>query len=61
MILSSLFVAVLAGIYLGAYWIAQNVSTPLGWWVGVFSGLVFTGLIIFGWIQILARMPESNA
>jgi len=61
MILSSLVVTALAGIYLGAYWVAQNVSTPFGWWAGVFSGLIFTGLIVFGWIQILARMPASNA
>jgi len=61
MILVSLFFTVLAGVYLGAYWIGQNIYIPLGWWVGVFTGLIITGLVVFGWIQILARMPENNA
>ena len=47
MILSSLFITSLAGIYLGSYWIAENIYEPLGWWVGIFSGLIFTGLVIY--------------
>ena len=60
-ILSSLFFTSLAGIYLGSYWIAENIYEPLGWWVGIFTGLIFTGLVIYGWIQVLGRMPRPNA
>ena len=60
-ILSSLFFTSLAGIYLGSYWIAKNIYEPLGWWVGIFTGLIFTGLVVYGWKQVIGRMPRANA
>jgi len=61
MTLISLFITAIAGIYIGAVWVSANIHSSFGWWAGLFSGLLLTSVVLFGVIQILGRLRNSNA
>ena len=65
MTLLSLFFTVLYGVLLLSLWVssvglAGGLSTAIGVWVGLFTGLCFIGVYLYMALQILGRFNRGQ-